>query len=109
MMCQVHMSRYQPPDISGRLRWTRGHHVLMSRVIGETEGGGPTATSRLLNSLLAFIKALWLFHRAMMERCVTDAVSKWTVSHSLCVIAAKNNVSLYMDALPRQTEAPFNK
>ena len=30
-------------------------------------------------------------------------------SRSLRDIAAKNNVSLYMEALQRHTEAPFNK
>ena len=74
-----------------------------------TEGGGPTATSRLLNSLLAFIKVLWLFQPAMMERCGTDGVSKWAVSHSVLSLQQTTFKSLYIDALLRQTEAPFNK
>lgn len=102
MIIQVHISLY-PPGILGGPCWAHVLTVCPGLLNNSTEGGQPTASSRLVNSLLAFMKV------PMMERCGTDGVSKWTVSHSLCVITAMSNLSLYIDAPLRQTEAPFNK
>lgn len=102
MIIQVHISPY-PPGILGGLCWAHVLTACPGLLNKSTEGGQPTASSRLVNSLLAFMKV------PMMERCGTGGVSKWTVSHSLCVITAMSNLSLYIDAPLRQTEAPFNK
>lgn len=102
MIIQVHISLY-PLGILGRPCRAHVLTVCPGLLNNSTEGGQPTASGRLVNSLLAFMKV------PMMERCGTDGVSKWTVSHSLCVITAMSNLSLYIDAPLRQTEAPFNK
>lgn len=58
------------------------------------------------SSLLAFIKVLWLFQPAIMERCGTDGVNKWTLTPSLRCVCNKQPVIIHRRLL-RQTEAPL--
>lgn len=102
-MCQVHMSLY-PPGTLGRLWRTRGD-ILMSGVIGEINGRRWTNSKQQaacwpsLRSCGYFSQPLW--------RGVGLMVWINGHSHPLCVVSATNNLSLYIDVLPRQTKAPL--